>query len=78
MGEGHKVSSIRSALSRLDNAVSRLEGSIDGFEGALSGKQRDMFVAPSNQNGSGAAIAKRLDLAIEKVEELLEEGQGGN
>lgn len=47
----------------------------------MAGQQRDMFGAPLKKNGTngnghaiqGALFAKRLDQAIEQVEEILKE-----
>jgi len=75
------VSNIRQALAKLEGAVGKLEGSIVKFEGAMAGQQRDMFGAPIKKNGAngngqaiqGALFAKRLDQAIEKVDDILKE-----
>jgi hypothetical protein len=78
--EENIVSAIKHALARLDGAIANLEGSVRGMETSLAGKQRDMFSVPvkeSRQNGhapDNAAMARKLDLAIEKVEEILREG----
>ncbi len=75
------MSNIRQALAKLEGAVGKLEGSIVKFEGAMAGQQRDMFGAPIKKNGAngngqaiqGALFAKRLDQAIEKVDDILKE-----
>ncbi len=76
---------IKNAVRNLGQSVGNLEGSLGSLEEALAGQQRDMFGGPANSNGSGngvvngngaqaAIVAKRLDHAIEKVEQLLAEG----
>ncbi len=78
------MSAIRQALAKLEGAVGKLEGNVVKYESALTGQQRDMFGAPiaakknGNANGNGhnadlqgALFAKRLDQAIEKVEDIL-------
>jgi hypothetical protein len=82
--EGFFVSAIRQALSKLESAVGKLEGRVVKYESSLTGVQRDMFGAPvakkNGFNGSGhnsdvqgPLFAKRLDQAIEKVEDILRE-----
>lgn len=77
------MSAIRQALAKLEGAVGKLEGSVVKLETSMAGQQRDMFGAPVKKNGNangnghaiqGALFAKRLDQAIEKVEDLLREG----
>jgi hypothetical protein len=72
------VSAIKHALAKLDGAVGKLESSLSGLEQKPAQEQRDMFVAPSNENANGhvvdgTALAQRLDSAIGKVEEILKE-----
>ena len=73
------MSQVTRALSRLGRVVTNLEGVASGLEASLSGQQRDMFAAPvsaSNTNTSDIdkeLVAKKLDLAIEKIEEILDE-----
>lgn len=75
------MSAIRHALIKLDNAVSKLENHVSKFEESLEGSQRDMFSAPklppagaangNQQSLDVKAITKRVDKAIEQVEDLL-------
>lgn len=70
------MSAIKQALEHLNSSLQNLEYSISGWEESLSGTQRDMFAAPppqqpSNENIDVSIVAKRLDIAIEKVEEIL-------
>ena len=72
------MSEVSRAISRLSQIVSNLEGSTDHLEATLAGEQRDMFAAPANSNSSAldkATVTKKLDLAIERIEEILEEGE---
>ncbi|MGB0719523.1 MAG: hypothetical protein ACPGRX_03565 [Bdellovibrionales bacterium] len=80
------MSAIEQALHRLDGSLNTLETALGGLERNLaehlSGQQRDMFGYPeaSNQNIGGidaSVVAKRLDIAIEKVEEILSEAAAG-
>lgn len=79
------MSSIRQALAKLEGAVGKLESSAVKLETSMAGQQRDMFGAPIKKNGSngngnamqGALFAKRLDQAIETVEEILKDGSHG-
>ncbi|MCS5598055.1 MAG: hypothetical protein NZ828_12460 [Alphaproteobacteria bacterium] len=73
---------LKNALISLDSAVANLEKVLPVVEGKLRGAQRDLFagdmppVEPSNDASIDAdVIAGRLDAAIEKVENLLAEGQ---
>ncbi len=70
------VSSIQQALSKLNSAVGRLEMSAHSLERSRTGQQRDMFAQPTATKPGAfpdsAVIAKRLDKAIKKVEELLD------
>ncbi|MCK6417395.1 MAG: hypothetical protein L6Q57_00435 [Alphaproteobacteria bacterium] len=71
------MSLIEKALYRLDRAVGSLEGSMGALETSMKGKQRDMFAqadAPKNLGRvQSQVIARRLDKAIERVEQLLGE-----
>lgn len=73
------MSDVMRALSRLGKVVRNLEGSVDHLESSLSGEQRDMFSAPpANTNASDIdkdKVVKKLDLAISKIEDILEEDQ---
>lgn len=73
---------MRSSIENLHKAIMRLEGAVTDMEETRLGEQRDMFAAPpSNENASksmdNSLIAKRLDNAIEKVEQLLRDGSNG-
>jgi exonuclease VII small subunit len=75
--------SIRQALAKLEKSVGKLESSAVQLETSMAGEQRDMFGAVIKKNGTngngnghalqGALFAKRLDQAIEQVEEILKE-----
>ncbi|MGH1376888.1 MAG: hypothetical protein ACRBCK_11140 [Alphaproteobacteria bacterium] len=72
------MSSIRFALERLDVAVGRLDSSVAGVEVRLQGCE-DALESSINAQNEGNIIdvdfvSKRLDSAIAKVEDLLEEG----
>lgn len=78
------MSAVRSSIENLHNAIMRLDSALTDLEENRKGEQRDMFAAPaSNENGSddnsadNSVIAKRLDNAIEKVEQLLKDGSNG-
>lgn len=76
------MSAIKQALIRLNGSLQNLENSIANAENTPQGGQRDMFgahnPAPSNQNDVNVAlVAQRLDIAIEKVEEILSEAKAG-
>jgi hypothetical protein len=81
---GVTVSAIKQALKKLNGSIGKLEDSVGGLETSMAGKQRDMFSAPSNQNGAAkkngqidtGLFARRLDKAIESVEAMLQEGKG--
>ena len=74
------MSAIQQALTKLYTSVGKLEHAMTGFDSFVnlssSGAQADMFSA--NHRGANglnnAAVAKRLDLAIERVEAMLREG----
>lgn len=78
------MSAILQAVSRLNNAVSNLEtaAAAQAKSRAAAGKktaaaQIDLFASPANQRGKyvadPAALARKLDVAIEKVEQILRE-----
>ena len=74
------MSEVARALSNLSQIVGQLEGSVYELETSMSGQQRDMFgekVANSNAqtNIDTELVAQKLDLAIEKIEDVLEEDQ---
>lgn len=78
------MSAVRQAIARLSHAVDNLDGSVEHVEQALTGKQRDMFSMPApkpervaNSNVVNAdLVARKLDDAIERIEQALKEGQG--
>lgn len=78
------MSAILQAVSRLNVAVGNLEKAavVTQEKSRASGKkagaaQIDLFSAPANQRGKyvadPAALARKLDVAIEKVEQILRE-----
>lgn len=71
------MSAIRNALESLQQSVRGLEKSVIILEKTRVGEQRDMFAQSSGEGVIGAVsselIAQRLDNAIEKVEQLLQE-----
>ena len=77
------MSAILQAIEKLNGSLDNLETSVSSLETNLAGEQRDMFGHPpaSNENtteANGAAIdtalvAQRLDIAIERVEQVLSE-----
>ena len=81
------MSAVIESLRKLEQSVQGLEASVGNMEGRIADTQRDMFGGPDvelDANGSPKAaivadipeaevIAKRLDFAITKVEELLKE-----
>ncbi len=80
------MSAILQAVSRLNGAVSKLEVAVVQQEKAARTSplkkstvgQSDLFSAPAaNQRGKyvadPAALARKLDVAIEKVEQILRE-----
>ena len=78
------MSAILQAVSRLNNAVINLEtaAAAQAKSRAAAGKktaaaQIDLFASPANQRGKyvadPAALARKLDVAIEKVEQILRE-----
>ena len=80
------MSAVIESLRKLEQSVLGLEASVGGMEGRID-TQRDMFGGPDvalDANGTpksaivsdipeAEVIAKRLDFAITKVEELLQE-----
>lgn len=69
------MSAIRTSLENLLSTVIRLENNLEGYQKQVqfssSGGQQEMFLDhPSNENN--VAIAQRLDVAIEKVEKMLQ------
>ena len=80
------MSALLQAVSRLNGAVSNLEQAAVAQEKAraAAGKKKsspqiDLFAQPSAANQRGkyvadpAALARKLDVAIEKVEQILRE-----
>ena len=81
------MSAVIQSLRKLDQVVETLEGSVETLETRHAGTQRDMFGGPDmtlDAHGrpksavissipDAQAIARRLDFAINKVEELLRE-----
>ena len=72
------MSALKQALEKLNGSLSNLETSVTGLESNLAGAQRDMFGHPaaSNENDTAidtALVAQRLDVAIERVEQVLSE-----
>ncbi len=71
------MSSIRFALERLDMAVGRLDASVAGVQVRLQGYEDALQSSVDAQNADNIIdvdfVSKRLDSAIAKVEELLEE-----
>lgn len=79
------VSAVRSALAQLEGKVAGLEEMVRKQEKRVQtglSRQSDLFNAkPANVNSGAAAaaidqsaLARKLDMAIEKVEQLLREG----
>lgn len=74
------MSALKQALQKLNGSLNNLETSVNGLETNLAGAQRDMFGHPtaSNENDTDieintALVAQRLDIAIERVEQVLSE-----
>ncbi len=67
------MSKLEKSLNRLGESVGNLEAAIELMEetklAIIPGQQQDMFA-----NGAGQIVAKRLDKAIQNVENLLGEG----
>jgi len=76
------VSTILNALSILDRSLDSLEGAVSEQEQrALKIKQQDLFNESNQANNAQSGIdinpallAKKLDLTIERMEQLLQEG----
>jgi len=78
-----RLSALQQALDKLNGSLSNLESSVGSLEQTLAGEQRDMFGVPtaSNENVTetngqaidAALVAQRLDIAIERVEQVLSE-----
>ncbi len=75
------MSEVMRSLSKLGQVVNNLEGSVEYLEASKAGEQRDMFASPApiviNKEPSmdKELVTKKLDLAIEQIEEMLE-GEG--
>ena len=77
------MSALQQALEKLNGSLNNLESTVTGLEHNLAGQQRDMFGHPaaSNENDTdvngkaidAAMVAQRLDIAIERVEQVLSE-----
>lgn len=73
------MSHVEQSLRNLMGAIERLDHTARYVEGVKQGTQRDMFAgAPAPQKSKAnaspdQALARRLDVAIQRVEELLEE-----
>jgi len=75
------VTALKQALEKLNGSLNNLENSVGSLEHTLAGEQRDMFGVPSasNENDTDATaidaalVAQRLDIAIERVEQVLNE-----
>lgn len=68
------MNSIKQALERLNGSINTLEFNVELAVAHSSGQQGDMFSAPSKpapSNQNSAAVAQRLDNAIDAVEKLL-------
>ncbi len=73
------MSALQKALEKLNGSLYNLETSVSGLENSMVGQQRDMFGAPIARESSAnenikldpSIIAKRLDIAIDKVEKVL-------
>lgn len=81
------MSTILHSLSKLDQALEKLEtateqqkrmaqkpGTNDLFSAASNGNNRMAVVAGGQQLIDAAILAKKLDIAIERVEQVLREG----
>ena len=80
--EVRPVSQVAQALSKLSQVVGKLEGSVNVLETSLAGEQRDMFGASNASNNNAVQngvdtelVAQKIDLAIEKIEDVLSEGE---
>ena len=82
------MSAIQNALNDLNAKLSKLESVVESHEQkaserALKEKQQDLFGGAAAKNGNGgsnvytidpALLASKLDMAIDKVEKILQEG----
>ena len=83
------MSTILNSLSKLDQALEKLESATEQQNRQLlaaTKNQNDLFAAASNGNSrmtvvaggqqliDAAVLAKKLDIAIERVEQVLREG----
>jgi hypothetical protein len=74
---------IKKALSNLDKAIDRMETGVTGVakrpKNAKASAQPDLFAAPAPASSTNVigfdrnALAKKLDMTIAKVEQLLSE-----
>ena len=71
---------IKNALANLDQAIDKMEGSLAKHQKNLKTVQPDLFGAAAKPQASGivlnfdrSALAKKLDMTIAKVEQLLGE-----
>jgi ribosome recycling factor len=74
--EEEKVSAIRSALTDLNSIVEKLEGSVAVHEEKVQ-EQHELFeksAANANVGVDPAILAQKLDVTIQRVEEILKEG----
>ncbi len=78
--KGELVSILYQALENLNGSLNNLESTVTGLESSVAGQQRDMFGYPSDSPASNenakidpAVVAQRLDIAIERVEQVLSE-----
>ncbi len=69
---------IKASLIKLDRAIDALDGAVERKAKSMKMPQQDMFGVFSPQKNKSAldtkAVARKLDRAIERVEELLKEG----
>jgi len=76
------VTAILNALMALDRSLDNLENAAMDTEHKAAKYQHDLFNSVSTANGNGHAhngfdpafLAGRLDIAIERVEQMLREG----
>lgn len=71
---------IKNALMNLDQVIDKMEGSLTKHQKSLKTAQPDLFGAPAKSQAPGtvvnfdrSALAKKLDMTIAKVEQLLGE-----
>ena len=67
---------IKKALTNLDKAIDKMEGNLSKRPAKAKSGQPDLFAAPTaNVIGFDRnALARKLDMTIAKVEQLLSEG----